>query len=123
MKKLVLTLAALGEAGTGVILAIYPPIVVRLLFGAEIAGAGVNMSRIAGMALIGLGAACWPGNGTRRALYGMVTYSVLAMLFLINVGVRGEGVGPLLWPGVVAHALLIVLLGGTWWTERKNPAT
>jgi hypothetical protein len=123
MKKLVLTLAALGEAGTGVILAIYPPIVVRLLFGAEIAGAGVNMSRIAGMALIGLGAACWPANDTRRALYGMVTYSVLAMLFLINVGVRREGVGPLLWPAVVIHAILIALLTGAWLKQRKGPAT
>jgi hypothetical protein len=32
-----------------------PPIVVRLLFDAEIVGAGVVMSRLAGIALIGLG--------------------------------------------------------------------
>jgi hypothetical protein len=67
MKKNVLLLAALAEAGTGVILLAYPPIVVRLLFNAEIAGAGAIMSRLAGIALIGLGTACWPGNGSRRA--------------------------------------------------------
>jgi hypothetical protein len=39
MRK-ILALAALGEAATGLILVVYPPIVVRLLFGAEIAGAG-----------------------------------------------------------------------------------
>ena len=119
----ILMLAALAEAGTGVILLAYPPIVVRLLFDAEIVGAGVNMSRLAGIALIGLGAACWPGTDTRRAFRGMVTYSALAMLFLIYIGVRGEGVGLLLWPGVVVHAILIVLLGGAWLKQRKSPAT
>jgi hypothetical protein len=122
MNKL-LMLAALAEGGTGVILLAYPPIVVRLLLDAEIAGAGVIMSRLAGIALIGLGAACWPGTDTRRAFYGMVTYSVLAMLYLIYIGVRGEGVGLLLWPGVVVHAILIVLLGGAWLKQRKSPAT
>jgi hypothetical protein len=56
-----LTLAAFAEARTGVILLAYPPIVARLLFDAESAGAGVVMSP-AGAALIGLGAACWPGD-------------------------------------------------------------
>src|SRR5271157_6162329 len=89
----ILMLAALAEAGTGAILLAYPPIVVRLLFDAEIVGAGLIMSRLAGIALIGLGAACWPGTDTRRAFHGMVAYSVLAMLYLIYIGVRGEGSG------------------------------
>ena len=78
----ILMLAALAEAGTGLILLVYPPIVVRLLFDAEIVGAGVTMSRFAGIALIGLGVACWPGTDTRWPLNGMVTYSGLAMLYL-----------------------------------------
>ena len=119
----VLMLAALAEAGTVVILLVYPPIVVRLLFATEILGAGATMSRIAGIALIGLGTACWPGADTRRAFYGMVTYTLLAMLLLIYVGVRNEGVGLLLWPAVVAHAILIALLGGAWLKHRKSPAT
>jgi len=119
----ILMLASLAEAGTGVALLSYPPIVVRLLFNAEMVGAGVIMSRLAGIALIGLGAACWPGPDTRRALYGMVTYSVLAMLFLIYIGVRGESVGLLLWPGVVVHAILIVFLGGAWLKQRKSQVT
>ena len=36
-----LAVAAVGQAITGLVLLVYPPIVVRLLFGAEIAGAGV----------------------------------------------------------------------------------
>ena len=118
----ILMLAALAEAGTGVILLVYPPIIVRLLFNAEIVGAGAIMSRLAGIALIGLGAACWPGPSNRRAFYGMVTYSVLAMLLLLYVGVRGEGVGMLLWPGVIVHAILIVLLESAWLKQRKSPA-
>ena len=119
----ILMLAALAEAGTGVILLVYPSIIVHLLFDAEIAGAGVNMSRLAGIVLVGLGVACWPATDNRRAFQGMVTYSVLAMLFLIYIGVRGEGVGLLLWPAVVVHAILIVLLGGAWLKQRKSPVT
>ena len=115
-------LAALAEAGTGVILLAYPPIVVRLLFDAEIVGAGASMSRLAGMALIGLGVACWPGTDTRPAFYGMVTYSVLAMLYLIHIGVRGEGVGLLLWPGVVVHAIIVFVLLRARFKEEKRPA-
>ena len=118
----VLMLAALAEASTGVILLVYPPIVVRLLFATEILGVGAIMSRLAGIALIGLGAACWPATDNRRAFQGMVTYSVLAMLLLFYIGVRGEGVGMLLWPRVIVHAILIALLGGAWLKQRKSPA-
>ncbi len=121
MKK-ILMLAALAEAGTGVILLAYPPIVVRLLFDAELVGAGVIMSRLAGIALIGLGAACWPGNPSVRAFCGMVTYSTLAMIYLIYIGVRGEGVGTLLWPAVVLHAGLTFLLAGAWCNTRRQQA-
>jgi drug/metabolite transporter (DMT)-like permease len=110
MNKTVLAVAAVAEAGTGVILLGYPPIVVRLLFGSEISGAGVIMSRIAGIALIALGVACWPGNSAFQPLNGMLTYSPLAMLYLICIGVRGEAVGVLLWPAVAAHAILVALL-------------
>jgi hypothetical protein len=123
MKKNVLALVALAEAATGMILAIYPSIVVRLLFGAEITGAGAIMSRLAGMALIGLGVACWQRIDTRQALQGMMSYNVLAILFLIYIGVRGEEVGLLLWPAVVIHAVLIVLLGGAWLKQRETSAT
>lgn len=117
MKK-IFALAALAEAGTGLILLAYPPIVVRLLFGVEIGGAGIIMSRLAGIALSGLGVACWPGNPAVQQLYGMLTYSVLAMLYLIRIGVRGAPVGLLLWPGVAVHALVIAFLAVAWWRSR-----
>ncbi len=119
MKKTVLTLSAAAEAGTGLLLLAWPSIVVRLLFGTEIGGAGFIMSRIAGIALIGLGVGCWPSNDTRRACYGMLTYSLLAMLYLIVVGLGGQG-GILLWPAVIVHAGLATLLVWTHSTQRKE---
>ena len=105
MKRL-LAVSAVGEAVTGLVLLVYPPIVVQLLFGAEISGAGIVMSRIAGIALIGLGVGCWPGS---TALCGMLTYSGVATLYLAYLGIRGEWVGLLLWPAVVLHAGLTLL--------------
>lgn len=45
----------------------------------------------------------------------MVTYGTLAALCLVYVGVRGQTVGVLLWPAVVVHALLIILLLHAWY--------
>ena len=119
MKRLQ-TIAALGEALTGLALLGYPPIVVRLLFGSEISGAGMVMSRIAGISLIGLGVACWPSRTGLPPLYGMLTYSTLAMLYLTGVGMRGATVGPLLWPAVVVHGILAILLVRVQAKERKS---
>src|SRR5271165_4640893 len=110
MNKTVLAVAAVAEAGTGVILLAYPPIMVRLLFGAEISGTGVIMTRLGGIALIGLGVACWPGDSAMQQIYGMLAYSTLAMLYLIRIGIVGTTIGMLLWPGVVAHIILVALL-------------
>jgi hypothetical protein len=102
------TLAAVSEAAAGLVLLVYPPIVVHLLFGAEITSAGIVMSQLAGISLIALGIACWPGKA-HRALYGMLTYSTLAMLYLAYLGVVGVA-GILLWPAVAVHAGLSILL-------------
>jgi len=117
MKKL-LILAAVSEALAGLILLAYPPIVIRLLFDSEIAGAGVLMSRIAGISLIALGVACWPDGNPLRAFLGMLIYSLLATLYLLYVGVNG-GVGILLWPAFVAHVGLSVLLVRAWRKEQR----
>jgi hypothetical protein len=115
LKKL-LTLAAIGETATGLALLIVPSLVVRLLFDAEIVGVGVVMSRLVGIALIGLGVACWPGP----ALLGMITYGALVTLYLLYLGIRGDWVGPLLWPAVVLHAVLTLLLARAWFTDLHS---
>lgn len=101
-----LATAAVGEAVTGVALLVVPSLVGRLLLGEELAGATVPVARVAGIALIGLAVACWPG----KALIGMLTYSAAVTLYLAYVGFVGGGAGVLLWPAVLAHAILTALL-------------
>ncbi|MGE5208064.1 MAG: hypothetical protein ACM3KL_01910 [Alphaproteobacteria bacterium] len=122
MKNRLLVLAALGEALTGLVLFVYPPIGIKLLFGTEAIGAAVVMSRIAGIALIALGLACWPCATMSCGVFGMLTYSALATFYLLYVAIGGEWVGPLLWPAVVLHAALTLLLAGAWFKRQENPS-
>ena len=105
MKK-VLVLAAVSEAATGVALLIVPSLVGRLLFGEELTGVAIPVARVAGIALIALGVACWPGT----PLVGMLTYSAAVTLYLAYVGFAGGLTGILLWPAVVLHVILTALL-------------
>jgi hypothetical protein len=116
MKK-PLTLAAVAEMATGVALVLVPSLVVRLLLGAELTGVAVPAARVLGIALIALGVACWPG---RPALCGMLIYGAAVTLYLSYLGIRGNWVGPLLWPAVVLHAVLTLLLAWVWFTDLHS---
>ena len=120
MKSRLLAVAAAGEALTGLVLLVYPPIVVRLLFGAELTGVSIPVARVLGIALIALGVACWPCGSASRALCGMLTYSALTMAYLLYLGIRGEWVGPLLWPAVVLHAVLTLFLAWAWFKPQDG---
>jgi hypothetical protein len=114
MKK-VLTIAAVLEVATGVALLIVPSLVGRLLFGEELTGIVIPVARVLGIALLALGVGCWPGS---TALCGMLTYGALVTLYLLYLAIRGEWVGPLLWPVVALHAILSVLLAWAWFQSR-----
>jgi len=118
----VLALAAIGEATTGFLLIVCPAIVVRLICGAEIDGPGVIVSRIFGISLVAISVACWPAENSPQPLYGMLTYTTLAAVYLIAVGIRGD-VGVLLWPAVVLHAVLAFILGGACLKQVKRSPT
>ena len=113
--KRVLVLAAVSEAATGLALLIVPSLVGRLLLGEELAGVAVPVARVAGIALIALAVACWPGPPR----VGMLTYSAAVTLYLAYLGISGEWVGVLLWPAVVAHAILTILLVRAWFKDRQ----
>jgi hypothetical protein len=113
--KWVLVLAAAGEASLGVALLFVPSMVGQMLLGAELTGVAVNVARVAGIALIGLGIACWPGP----SLVGMLTYSAAVGLYLAFVGIAGGPTGVLLWPAVILHAILTLLLALALKVERK----
>jgi hypothetical protein len=117
--KNVLAFAAVAEATTGLLLLLSPSMVVRLLFGAEINGAAIAVSRIAGVSLIALGLACWPGRVRSGGLFGMLIYSSLVGLYFIGLGVAGECVGKLLWLAAAVHVILTILLAREWVKERR----
>ena len=104
--KWVLIFAAVGEVSTGLALLIVPGLVGRLLLGEELTGIAIQVAGVAGIALLGLGIACWPG--TPRA--GMLTYSAAVTVYLAYLGFTGIATGPLLWPAVVLHVILTALL-------------
>jgi hypothetical protein len=111
-----LGLTAIIEAATGLALIAAPSLVGRLLFGAEFAGVAIPAARVTGIALLALGVGCWPGS---TAFWGMLTYSALATLYLLYLAIRGEWVGPLLWPVVVLHGILTLLLAWAWFRSQK----
>jgi hypothetical protein len=110
----VLILAAVGETATGLALLIVPSLVGRLLLGEELTGIAIPVARVAGIALIALGVACWPGP----PLVGMLIYSAAVTLYLAYVGFAGGLTGILLWPAVILHMILTALL--TWASTRRQ---
>jgi len=108
--KNVLIFAGVAEAATGLALLIVPSLVGWLLLGEELTGIAVPVARVAGIALIALGVACWPGP----PLAGMLIYSAVVMLYLSYLGFADGLNGILLWPAVALHAILSVFLGRVW---------
>ena len=106
-----LVFVAIIEAVTGVALILVPSLVGQLLLGIELTGVIV---RVAGIALIALAVACWPGP----AMLGMLIYNAAVALYLAYVGFLGESSGVLLWPVVILHAVMTVLL--IWAMTRKT---
>ena len=107
----------MGEAATGVALLIVPSLVGQLLFGEELTGVAIPAARVAGIALIALSIACWPGP----PLVGMLTYGAAVTLYLAYVGFAGGLTGVLLWPAVVLHAILTALLARAPIGDRFRP--
>ncbi len=109
MKK-ILIVAAILEAATGLALLIAPllvaPLLVgQLLLGQQLTGIAIPVARVAGIALIALGITCLPAP----PVVGMLTYSALVTLYLVRLGFAGMA-GYFLWPAVVLHVTLTVLL-------------
>jgi hypothetical protein len=114
--SMVLVLAAVGEAVTGLLLVLVPGGVAGVLLGTDLTGSGIVVARVAGLALIALAVACWPGRG----LLGMLVYGVLLTLYLAWLGLTQAAVGPLLWPAVMLHAVLSAVLAVQFSKEARS---
>lgn len=104
--KSALVFAAVGEIATGLALLILPSLVGHLLLGEELTGVAIAVARVAGIALVALGLACWPGPPR----VGMLSYGAGVTLYLAYLGLTGGPSGVLLWPAVVLHAMLTAFI-------------
>ncbi len=118
-----LAFAAVAEVGVGLAMMIVPAVVVTLLLGVEISGAGTLVGRFFGIALLALEMACWPGaprgESGRPVFRALLTYNVLFALYLAYLGTVGNLGGLLLWPGVVFHAAVTLVLVFHWRAEQR----
>jgi hypothetical protein len=108
----IFVVTAVMEVGAGLALLVAPALVVGLLFGPSGIETGVAMGRLAGAALLSLGAACWwarhdGGSAASRGLVGgLLTYNA-AVVALVLSATFGTVV-PLLWAVVVVHGAMAI---------------
>lgn len=127
-----LKITAIIEAGTALGLLVAPVAFVQLLLGGKIAGGSIPMERVAGVALLALGVACWLGSSdtqscaARGIVSAMVLYNLGAVLILGAAGIQSQPIGIALWPAAVLHAAMAVwcvtsLFGKT--AQQASPAS
>ena len=113
---------AVIEGGAGLTLLVAPALVIRLLFSPSEIQTAVAIARLAGAALLSLGAECWwarhdGGSAASRALVsGLLIYNA-AVVALVLAGNFGS-VGPLLWAVILVHGAMAF-----WcvWLFRRQP--
>ena len=107
-----LTIAAVVELLAGLALLVAPGPAASLLLGAALETVGVMVGRVAGVALLALGVACWGGrtdaggaarSGTLRAI---TLYNAGAGLLLVGFAATGEARGAVVWTAGVLHLVL-----------------
>ncbi len=121
-----LSVTAAIEAATGVALIISPHAVASLLLGADLAGAGIAVGRVAGIALLSLGLVCWMSRqdaSNTAVLAAMLSYNLLVTAYLIYLGLGAKLTGIILWPAVAIHAVLTLLFAYVCLGDQRTKAT
>jgi hypothetical protein len=110
-----LTVTAVAEVGTGLLLLVLPSVPLALLLGIGPASPeAIFVARIAGVALLAVGVASGVGRKSNRnpaqlgLLIGVLIYDAAAAGLLIYAGLFLNMAGLALWPAVVLHSALAV---------------
>jgi hypothetical protein len=127
---ILLIVTAHAEAGTGLLLLVWPPGLLALLLGVDQASPETTCcARIAGAALLAIGVACWIGradthsSGQLGLLIGVFIYDVAAAVILAYTGLFTDLVGLALWPAVVLHGALAGWCVACLWPKPRNQHT
>ena len=112
MKRLLLVTAVL-EAGIGIGLLVVPSAVAQILLGAPLElPAALTVARVAGVALLALGVACWlaafdsQSCAARGVASAMVIYNLGAAIILGVAGIQSARAGIGVWPAVFLHVAM-----------------
>jgi len=114
MNKL-LTITALIEAGTGLLLVTIPSMICSLCLGSSLnTDVGVVVGRVAGVAIFALAIACWFARSEvqKDSAKGMVTAlvvhnaGILAIFLYAGIGLGLLGIG--YWIIVAVHTVMLV---------------
>jgi hypothetical protein len=103
---------AVMEVGAGLALLLAPALVIKLLFGPSEIQTGVAIGRLAGAALVSLGAACWwarhdGGSAASRGLVsGLLIYNAAVVALVLSASFGS--LGPPLWAAVVVHGAMAI---------------
>jgi len=111
--------AAVEAAATGLILLLSPVLFGRLILGGELSEPGQALGRLTGIALLGFALASWPHPAAPSVTRAILTYNLLATIYLSYLGIAAKTVGILLWPAVALHVLLTVLLAAESMAARR----
>jgi heme A synthase len=83
--------------------------------GSELAGVGILVARIAGIALFSLVVACRPRDATRTSVRAMLAYNALVGVYLASLGMSALASGVMLWPAVAIHFVMAIALARRSW--------
>jgi hypothetical protein len=125
-----MTVTAVVEAGTGLLLLMLPAGVFASLLGVREAGEeALLLGRVLGSALLAIGVACWlarrdqGGPAQHGVLVGVLIYDAAAAALLASASLILNMTGLLLWPAVVLHTALAVWCVCCLWGQRRPTNT
>ena len=103
---------ALMEVGAGVALLVVPSLVLDLVLGVSGSQTGSAIARLAGVALVSLGVACWRARHDRgsAASHGLVSGLLIYNAGVVVIVLSGSfgALTPPLWAAVVLHGAMTV---------------
>ena len=112
LQRMLLAIAAVIETLAGLGLILMPDATMQLLFGGRPDGVGMMMGRVAGVALLALGVACWGARGDSGGEARAVTvraitlYNAGAGALLVLFAITGQAAGLGAWSAGLFHLAL-----------------